>query len=151
MATKDYKIKGMDKVRRALHDMPAEMSDQLHQDIFIESLEKVLMPPLRHAVPAHYSSRAKRAVMTGTFKGDPVSAWGGVSTDAYWVQWQEFGTTDRYVKGDRFHNAYRGFITGTPILQRTIYENIENVTEDVIERFKKALTEYVEKQGAKIE
>jgi hypothetical protein len=149
MAIEKFRLKGFKEFKQLLEDLPKEVSDKLYQDVFKKSLQDVIVPAVRGAMPGHYSEKAKNAAMAGTFSDDPTGAWGGISRDAFWLLWADQGTKDRYVRGANFNGAYRGAIAGTGKIQQAIYNNTDDLLEDIIADMQEKLIKIMSDLGVK--
>lgn len=92
-----YDIEGIDEVLNALETLPAKVTNRVLYDANRDIVTRVLKGDIISAIP--YSSRTRRGIKVVRARGTQNGVFIGVSTDAFWLRFLQFGTADRYTTG----------------------------------------------------
>lgn len=92
-----FQIEGIDEVLKSLETLPLRITNKILQDANRDVLTRILKPAIQSALA--YSSYTKRGIKVTKARGTENGMYVGVSTDAFYLRFLQFGTTDRVTKG----------------------------------------------------
>lgn len=91
-----FKIDGLEEIMEALRILPSKVSVKILLDANRDVLKNTLLSDLKSAIP--YSSKTRRGIKLVRAKGTKTGYYLGVSTDAFWLRFLQFGTDERYTR-----------------------------------------------------
>ncbi len=150
----DFKIEGLDEILSALERLPAKVTRKVLFDANKDILNKVVKNPLKNAIP--YGAATKRGIKVVAARGTKTGVYVGVTTDAFWLRFLEFGTGERFTRGSltrkrtsRYHD--KGRLGSSPNVTRGaiaprnagIVSTIESKINDVLLEVQKDYGNYL--------
>ena len=141
---KDNDVIGADEIIKALDNLNPKLSRQVLFNAHKTVLRQVVRPDLR-SVLSSFSRASKSGIAIRKAKGTQSGAYIGITTNAYWLRFVNYGTADRYtkakkitrIKTKRYHTvgrfgrtaqASRGRVTG----DKRISSKLESKANEVM-------------------
>ena len=132
--TKKFKIDGMAEVEKALHDLPLMLKAQALRQFNRDVARKITKNKLEAARPKHADS-----VGISTDRQDKTAIYVGMTMNAYYLRFMEFGTKLRKTrgKGKRANSKAKKYKAGVnrgvmPITRPFVEKTIDGQMKDVI-------------------
>ncbi len=119
----EYKLEGTKEILESLDALAPKETLALIKGASRKALNEKIIKPLRAALP--YSAKTKKSIKIIADKEDrKTGLWAGVSSDAFWLRFTEYGTKVREWEG-----RSRGQITAKPVIKPTILKNVDGVID----------------------
>lgn len=139
-----FEIEGLKEVMAALESLNSKEVSNIIKAIERKVLSENVVRPLRSALP--YSQQTKRAIGVVQDREDRLAFFGGVTSDAFYLRFVEYGTDVRTTK----KGFNRGAITPRPIARDFILGQVDDVIKFFEEDFGDAVLNQLQKRIKKI-
>lgn len=116
-----FQISGLKEIEEALNNLPTELQQKVLGQINKKAVDKLVVGPIRGAVS--YSSKTESNIKVTPDTEDKTAFYGGVTSDAFWLRFTDFGTKQRFTKIGR----PKGRIVGRRTIETTIIHSVDDI------------------------
>jgi hypothetical protein len=140
----EYKLAGTKEILEALDTLSEKEIDSLTKGAMRKSLNENIVKPVKSALP--YSAQTKKGIKIVADKSIKGALWAGVSSDAFWLRFTEFGTKVRTTK----KGANRGAVPARAEARPAVENNIDGVINFFNEDFGQDLVRLMQRKLKRI-
>lgn len=121
---KNFEMKGLSEVLRALNDLPAHLEQEILQKYLRAASNKYVVDPLKSGLP--YSVKTESNIKVNKDKKQYLALVSGPTTKSFWIRFPERGTVKRTTK----KGANRGSLVGKFRIPTIVDSQIQSIIDN---------------------